>query len=77
MLKFDEVVFLGRALILRRAHFLLGIGDIFIVLVDNCGIGWFTCLQEIIEVLKCIDQTVIMFVSQHLVVEHLISNLIG
>ena len=77
MLKFHKVVLLRRALVVRRAHLLLRIGDIFIVLVDKSSVGWFASLQQIVEVSKSINEAVIVLVSQDLVVKHLIPNLIG
>jgi len=78
MLKFDEVILLG-CLIVCRTNLLLRISNIILILMDN-GIGscllLATSLQQVIQILKGINKTIVMFISQDLVVKHLVSNLI-
>lgn len=78
MLKFYKVILLGW-LIICRANLLLRISDIILILMDNGSVYSFllaTSLQQVIQILKSINETIVMFVSQDLVVKHLVSNLI-
>ena len=47
--------------------------------MDNGSVYSFllaTSLQQVIQILKSINKTIVMFVSQDLVVKHLVSNLV-